>query len=150
MGLDMYLEARLYLPPYSKEFKPIREAIGRAIGYTPPTEKLDNDSTLMEITGVTVRVGYWRKLTSLHRWFVNNAQDGHDDCRPAYVTPKILVELTDRIGQGSVRPESVGDHFANHDDDSMTKDCINYTLKVMAHAKRFQERGWDIYYRSSW
>jgi len=43
MGLDMYLEAKLHLPPYNKELAPVRHAIGQAIGYTPPTEKPDND-----------------------------------------------------------------------------------------------------------
>lgn len=67
MGLDMYLEAKLHLPPYSEELAPIRQATGKAIGYDPPAEKPDNDATLMEIMGVTVRVGYWWKFDPLHR-----------------------------------------------------------------------------------
>lgn len=51
MGLDMYLEAKPHLPPYSTELTPVRQAIGQAIGYAPPTEKPDNDATLMEIRG---------------------------------------------------------------------------------------------------
>jgi hypothetical protein len=150
MGLDMYLEAKLHLPPYDKALDPVRRAIGQAIGYTPPMEKPDNDATLMEITGVTVRVGYWRKFDSLHRWFVNHVQEGHDDCRPAYVSPETLAELEEQLDQVSNDPASASEYFVREDDDPMTEDDIDYTLRIVAQAKKLQERGWDIYYRASW
>lgn len=150
MGLDMYLEAKLHLPPYSTELAPVRQAIGQAIGYTPPTEKPDNDATLMEITGVTVRVGYWRKFDHLHQWFVSNVQEGHDDCRPAYIAPDVLAELEEQLDQVSDDPESASEHFINEGDEPMSEDDIDYTLKVVVQAKKLQERGWDIYYRASW
>lgn len=31
----------------------------------------------------------------------------------------------------------------------MSESDIDYTLKVVVHAKTLQERGWDIYYRAS-
>jgi len=150
MGLDMYLEAKFHLPPYDTGLAPVREAIGRAIGYTPPTEKPDNDATLLEITGVTVRVGYWRRFDPLHQWFVNSAQEGHDDCRPAYLTPDVLAELKEQLDQVSVDPESASEHFVNEGDEPMSEGDIDYTLKVVVQAKKLQERGWDIYYRASW
>lgn len=42
------------------------------------------------------QVGYWRKANHIHNWFVENIQDGEDDC--AYhreVTKKDLEELLD-------------------------------------------------------
>ncbi|MEW9572254.1 hypothetical protein ABQJ54_10875 [Rhodanobacter sp. Si-c] len=150
MGLDMYLEAKLHLPPYDKALDPVRQAIGRAIGYTPPSEKPDNDATLMEITGVTVRVGYWRKFDPLHQWFVSNVQEGHDDCRPAYVSPEVLSELEEQLDQVNDDPESAGEHFVSEDDEPMTEGDIDTTLRIVVQAKQLQERGWDIYYRASW
>lgn len=150
MGLDMYLEAKLHLPPYSTELAPVRQAIGKAIGYTPPTEKPGNDETLMEITGVTVRVGYWRKFRQLHRWFVNNVQEGCDDCRPAYVSPEALAELEDQLDQVSDDPESAGEYFDSEGDESMREGDIDTTLKIVVQAKQLQQQGWDIYYRASW
>lgn len=150
MGLDMYLEAKLHLPPYSAELAPVRQAIGQAIGYTPPTEKPDNDATLMEITGVIVRVGYWRKFDPLHQWFVSNVQEGHDDCRPAYIAPDVLVELEEQLDQVSDDPESASEHFISEGDEPLDEGEIDYTLKVVVQAKKLQERGWDIYYRASW
>ncbi|EIL97356.1 hypothetical protein AB7849_18665 [Rhodanobacter sp. 115] len=149
MGLDMYLEAKLHLPPYNKALDPVRQAIGKAIGYTPPTEKPDNDTTLMEITSVTVRVGYWQKFAPLHRWFVNHVQEGHDDCRPAYVSPETLAALEEQLGEVNDDPASAGEHFISEDDEPMTEGDIDTTLRIVGQAGKLQERGWDIYYRAS-
>ena len=150
MGLDMYLEAKLHLPPYSEELAPVRLAIGQAIGYTPPTDKPDHDPTLMEITGVTVRVGYWRKFDPLHQWFVSNVLESYDDCRPAYVSPDVLAELEELLDRVSDDPESASEHFVSEGDDPMSESDIDYTLRIVVQAKKLQERGWDIYYRASW
>lgn len=150
MGLDMYLEAKFHLPPYSEELTPVRQVIGQAIGYTPPAEKPDNDPTLMEITGVTVRVGYWRKFDPLHQWFVSNVLESYDDCRSAYVSPEVLVELEELLDQVSDDPESASEHFVSEGDMPMSEGDVDYTLKVVVQAKKLQERGWDITYRASW
>lgn len=36
-------------------------------------------------------VGYWRKANAIHRWFVENVQDGEDDCE-MYVVEKHNLE----------------------------------------------------------
>lgn len=36
-------------------------------------------------------VGYWRKATTIHNWFVLNVQDGIDDC-DSYEVPKDKIE----------------------------------------------------------
>ncbi|GLQ52494.1 hypothetical protein ACFFJT_13070 [Dyella flava] len=149
MGLDMYLEARFYLPPYDETLAPIRAAIGKAIGYVPPAEKPDNDPTLLEVTGVSVRVGYWRKFDPLHQWFVNNVQGGHDDCRPSFVSSEVLTELEDQLDQIDDDPQSASEHFIIEDDSTLDETDVDYTIKVLVHAKHLQERGWDIYYRAS-
>jgi len=150
MGLDMYLEAKLHLPPYDKKLDPVRQVIGQAIGYTPPAEKPGHDATLMEVTGVTVRVGYWRKFDPLHQWFVNHVQEGHDDCRTAYVAPDILSTLEGQLDQVSDDPESAGEYFVSEDADPMSEGDLDTTLRIVAQARKLQERGWDIYYRASW
>lgn len=41
-------------------------------------------------------VGYWRKANAIHRWFVENVQDGEDDCDyHREVTAEDLTELRD-------------------------------------------------------
>lgn len=40
------------------------------------------------------QVGYWRKANEIHNWFVENVQDGEDDCRyHREVTREVLEEL---------------------------------------------------------
>ena len=42
------------------------------------------------------QVGYWRKANEIHSWFVDNVQDGEDDCRyHREVTKEVLEELLD-------------------------------------------------------
>jgi DNA topoisomerase IA len=149
MGQDMYLEAKRHLPPYDAGLAPVRQAIGRAMGYTPPKEKPGNDATLMEITDVIVRVGYWRKCDPLHQWFVSNVLESYDDCRAAYVSPEVLAELEERLDGVREDPERASEHFVSEGDEPMSESDIDYTRKVVVHAKTLQERGWDIYYRAS-
>lgn len=42
------------------------------------------------------QAGYWRKANHIHNWFVENVQDGEDDCRYHHeVTEEKLKELLD-------------------------------------------------------
>lgn len=40
-------------------------------------------------------VGYWRKANAIHKWFVENVQDGEDDCGQYEVCKEQLEELLD-------------------------------------------------------
>ena len=45
---------------------------------------------------ITEQVGYWRKANHIHKWFVENIQDGIDDCNyHREVTEEDLRELID-------------------------------------------------------
>jgi len=39
---------------------------------------------------------YWRKANHIHRWFVDNCQDGIDECQLSEVTRKDLNELLNK------------------------------------------------------
>lgn len=99
MGLDMYLQAEKYVHKAdvdwrgktrkvkpNKAYKQIIKAMG-AEGFADT----DDFSSLT----VKLNVGYWRKANAVHQWFVNNVQDGEDDCKPYYVTNEQLTELRD-------------------------------------------------------
>lgn len=38
-------------------------------------------------------VGYWRKSNHIHKWFVDNCQDGVDECQETQVSKEKLEEL---------------------------------------------------------
>lgn len=42
---------------------------------------------------VSVNVVYWRKANAIHKWFVDNVQDGKDDCGEYDVSREQLGEL---------------------------------------------------------
>ena len=146
----MYLEAKRHVAPCDSQTEPMRRAIGAAIGYVPPKEKPGQDESLLEVSGVTVRVGYWRKFDVLHQWFVGNVQEGHDDCRPAFVSADTLNALEEQLEQVGDDPASASEYFTADEDGTPDESDVDYTLKVLHHAKRLQEQGWDITYRASW
>lgn len=92
MGLDMYLTADKYISTYSHsdEDTALRRAIAVAIGL--PEDETD-ENTAGKVTGVSVRVAYWRKANQIHKWFVDNVQNGEDDCNKYFVNREQLDEL---------------------------------------------------------
>lgn len=41
----------------------------------------------------TDEVGYWRKANAIHKWFVDNVQNGEDDCGDYSVSKELLEKL---------------------------------------------------------
>ncbi len=76
MGLDMYLYKRSHVPPGSLQF-------------LKPNDKIKSE----RIVYILEEVGYWRKANAVHRWFVNNIQNGIDDCGEYRVSHGKLKEL---------------------------------------------------------
>ena len=76
MGLDMYLNAKKYIGS-NDEVK---------------VEGLP-EAAFMKLKWVTYEGMYWRKANAIHAWFVDNVQNGVDDCKEYYVDNKKLEEL---------------------------------------------------------
>ena len=93
MGLDMYLQAELYVPRpvewMKDEARAKAEPVYNTITSLLPTTPSDRSY------GVTVSyvVAYWRKANHIHKWFVDNVQDGIDECQRSYVSREQLSEL---------------------------------------------------------
>lgn len=45
------------------------------------------------VTSINEEVMYWRKANAIHKWFVDNVQDGNDDCGVYEVELSQLQEL---------------------------------------------------------
>lgn len=91
MGLDMYLEAEVYIPRWEHSSGLERRKAGAALDAAGLT------AMQVENAGVTVTATamYWRKANAVHAWFVTNVQEGRDDCAPHYVTREQLETLRD-------------------------------------------------------
>ena len=92
MGLDMYLTAKKYL--WSDQDKALSEQINEAIGVVPDFEKRFNGSSLV-VKEISLDAMYWRKANAIHGWFVENCQDGEDNCREYEVDREQLETLRD-------------------------------------------------------
>jgi hypothetical protein len=149
MGLDMFLEATRHIAPYDAQTEPMRRAIGAAIGYVPPRAKPKQDASLMEVSGVAVRVGYWCQCIALHEWFVDNVQEGSDDGRATHVSEKCLRELQRVCERVIDNPPSTYRYFNIEEGIGLDGEELQYTMAILAHAVALQEQGWDISYRGS-
>ena len=88
MGLDMYFRAKQYLSDYVDTDKEIKTQI---------SEIVKGFNTEWSVKEITYEVGYWRKANAIHNWFVQNVQDGEDDCKEYYVTSESIIELYNTI-----------------------------------------------------
>lgn len=92
MGLDMYLKKKTYVKNWShyspEEKKEVTVKVGGELHPKIKTER---------VSYITEDVGYWRKFNALHQWFVDNCQNGVDECQESYVASSKLKELLDEV-----------------------------------------------------
>lgn len=106
------------------------------------------------------QVADWRKANAIHEWFVENIQDGEDDCRyHREVTESDLEKLLETckavlkdIGKAEeLLPTQSGFFFGSTDYDQWYFDDIKYTIEQIEQV--LKETDFDIYaiyYCSSW
>ena len=157
MGLDQYLYASEYLSDGSwlpeekiSAYEKIREALG--------AESFENKE-YPSIT-VKVKVGYWRKANQIHTWFVDNVQDGEDNCAEYYVTSEQLEELLsvckiisaskDKDTAESLLPPSAGFFFGSYEINDWYWEQIDDTIKQLETVITNVPEGWSFSYQSSW
>lgn len=90
MGLDMYLWRYVNMPwDKSKLLLDITaEFIDEERGCSLPV-RVD------KVVAIKEEAMYWRKANHIHKWFVDNVQDGQDDCKAYWVSRDALVALLD-------------------------------------------------------
>lgn len=104
-------------------------------------------------------VGYWRKANAIHRWFVENIQDGVDDCGKYEVEKEKLEELLayckevleDHSKAEELLPTQCGFFFGSTEYDEWYFEDIKDTIKILE--KVLEETDFDrqmITYQSSW
>lgn len=105
-------------------------------------------------------VGYWRKANAIHNWFVNNVQDGVDDCAfHDEVTKENLEELRDICHEvlcdpdmaEALLPTQGGFFFGSTVYDEWYIDDLKKTIDIID--KVLETTDFDtqmLYYVSSW
>jgi hypothetical protein len=106
---------------------------------------------------VIEEVGYWRKANQIHEWFVQNVQDGKDDCQESYVSREQLEELLgvcrivkiDKEKAEQLLPTQSGFFFGGTEYDEYYYQDIDNTIEILEEALS-DETADDFAYRASW
>lgn len=154
MGLDMYLTAERYM---SKYFDAADSEKITAINEIFNVEGIEDGDYGAQ--SVIFKVAYWRKANAIHQWFVDNVQDGVDECQKAYVSREQLQTLVDLCKEiiadpkkgRELLPTQGGFFFGSTDyDDYYIQDAqhtVDRLSKILADSA-FEKA--DFYYQSSW
>jgi hypothetical protein len=165
MGLDMYLSARKHINKIDWS-KLDRDLDTR---YSAATDKQWFDvvnaagvDTLVDVESiygvdVSVNVAYWRKVNSVHGWFVENVQRGEDDCGEYYVSHAKLKQLVNDCTLAitnkdpSIMPPQEGFFFGGTDVDEWYWHGLMDTIKqIQPIIDRPDFESLSFYYQSSW
>jgi hypothetical protein len=154
MGLDMFLYADNYFSGYNETEKERTDAI---LSLANMNELKSDHGSIV----VRVEAAYWRKANAIHRWFVDNVQDGKDDCGIYYVSDVTLVELKavcDRVLANpslamDILPPGQGFFFGTYEIDELYLISLKYTsdrIKYLMEVQNSKMDGFIFYYTSSW
>ena len=165
MGLDMYLSARKHLEKIN--WQALRD--NADLSYSSPEAVYPKFNDLMELTqladvatdiygaSVEVTCAYWRKANQIHKWFVDNVQQGEDDCGDYYVSHEKLKELLTTCQQAlfnkdpNLLPPQAGFFFGSYDIDEWYWRDIKDTIKQIDRVLALPELSkLSFYYTSSW
>ena len=165
MGLDMYLSARKYINKIDWSKLDHNSDVDYVEATIPQWNDVVNSAGLSHIAdvngiygvNVSVNVAYWRKVNAVHNWFVQNVQNGEDDCGEYYVSRDRLKQLLTAARQCLLHkdpnylPPVGGFFFGSTDIDEWywhgIKDTIKQ-LKRLTELPDFDEL--SFYYQSSW
>lgn len=151
MGLDMYLHAKKYISSFNERDKELASVI--------KAERIKGMDVLGDVKYLTCEAMYWRKANQIHRWFVDNVQEGKDDCGTYYVSDEQLkalhdlceAVLLDRTRAEELLPVSQGFFFGSEEYDEGYFADISYTqTRLQALIESTELGDWHFEYRSSW
>jgi len=153
MGLDMHLSAKKSLYVWDKESDLAVKAntINELFGL-----ETDEDLHVKEVSFI---VAYWRKSNQIHNWFVENVQDGEDDCGEYYVARESLETLlsicrevlADNSKADELLPTQGGFFFGGTDYDEWYFQGVEYTVTRLERILKdpvFNKM--EFYYHASW
>lgn len=141
----MYLTKRVYIGA-NYEHNQVKGKIEISKNGKPVQVKLNNVSAIVE------QVGYWRKANQIHNWFVQNVQDGEDNCAEYYVSLDQLKQLRETCITALVTknaeliPPTEGFFFGSTEIDQFYWDDLKDTVEILADL----DENADYYYNASW
>jgi hypothetical protein len=102
----------------------------------------------------------WRKANSIHKWFVENAQNNNDDCGVYEVSFEQLMELKSKVASvladnrkgPKLLPTTAGFFFGSTEYDDWYLEDLVLTMNHLNECELIYEANPDskFYYKSSW
>ena len=144
----MYLNAKRYLWSFPKDGPDATtaKAVAELLGISGK-----------QVKQIEVEAMYWRKSNQIHKWFVDNVQDGTDNCGNYSVSVEQLKELRDLILEAiktkdaKLLPPQVGFFFGNNDIDNYYWEDLRSTASgIEQMLNDFPAEQWEYEYHSSW
>lgn len=148
MGLDMYLKRKVYLYKFDKLL---------------PINLTNEDGDYVEISKddtLICEIGYWRKANAIHKWFVDNCNNGDEDCscKDILVTTKdlrcLLADckevMENRNKAEEILPTYSGCFFGGLNYDEYYFDDVERTVKMIEDIfKKYPNDGY-FFYEANW
>jgi hypothetical protein len=164
MGLDMYLTKKHNVQNWEHNKDKNFKVTVKLNGFEHPV------INPKKVTYIEEEVIYWRKANAIHQWFVDNVQNGVDNCQKTYVEPIKLQKLLDTcikvkevsklvndvIEDSTVAeellPTQPGFFFGGIEYDQYYLRDIEETIKVLKQELSVDHGTLtpEYYYRSSW
>lgn len=167
MGLDMYLEKDLFLSYYTTN-----ATVPFTLNTINGTKTIQVNLKDKKIQKITFSVMYWRKANAIHKWFVDNVQDGNDDCSRYWVSKEKLeqlLEICKKVEQAyenenlskeekeeqisSLLPTQEGFFFGTYAYDSYYIQDVKDTIEALEkeiNSPDYTNNEFSYYYQSSW
>jgi len=146
MGLDMYLNARRFLWHTDQT---LADNLKQVMPELPEH---------MRIKEVIIEAMYWRKANAIHKWFVDNVQNGRDECQETEVSLEQLEKLLDVIDlvlddpslARDLLPPHAGFFFGGTDVDDWYWQDLRETQSKLQDLFTRDWNSWEFYYQASW
>lgn len=154
MGLDMYLNKRVFIGA-QYEYRNVKGSINITIGEDDTPININFN----KVNSIEEEVGYWRKENHIHNWFVENVQDGNDDCGEYSLSLENLKDLLnvcnkvleDNSLAEKLLPRTQGFFFGSTEYNEYYYDSIKDTIRILEKSiKDFISGVTTYYYNSSW
>jgi hypothetical protein len=161
MGLDMYLSKKTYVKQWEHQSPEEKYEVVVTKGGQPV-----DGIKAGRVKYIEEEVGYWRKANQIHKWFVDNVQNGEDDCGDYYVEIDDLMNLLDVCKQvkddpskaEQLLPPQSGFFFGGTEIDEYYMRDIEHTIEILesilsekvTNSQGREYLSGEFYYQSSW
>ena len=113
----------------------------------------------LEPQEITFKIMTWRKANAIHKWFVNNVQDGDDDCSKRssvstedmkYLLGLVTEVLSDHSKAKMLLPTQAGFFYGDTEYGDWYFENLKETETILKEALKPKNRDYEYYYQSSW